>query len=131
MGKRLETLYEWEFRVRTTSRTALAAAVTLAATLTLGSGAQADPNNPVPTRQQVDSASQDVAAKTRDVASIRSSLVIANQRLNDAGLRAEVAAEQYNGAIWRLDVAKKNVTKAQQRSDRARRAVVAQRDDIA
>jgi cell wall-associated NlpC family hydrolase len=109
----------------------LAAAVTLAATVALGSGASADPNDPVPSRGQVDSARHDVANKTRDVASIRSSLVLANQRLEAAGLRAEVAAEQYNGALWKLGVAKRNVTKAEKRSDQARQAVADQRKDIA
>ncbi len=135
MGKRLEALDERESRVLSTPRTGvravLAAAVTVAVTVTLGPAATADHHDPVPTQEQVDRAAGAVADKTRDVAAIRTSLVLANQRLEHASMLAEVAAEKYNAATWHLSEARAEVKKADARAAAAKQAVADQRDDIA
>ena len=135
MGKRLETLDERESRVLSTPRTGvravLAAAVTVAVTVTLGPAATADHHDPVPTQEQVDRAAGAVADKTRDVAEIRTSLLLANQRLEHASMLAEVAAEKYNAAMWHLGEARAEVKKADARAAAAKQAVADQRDDIA
>ncbi|MGI9155382.1 MAG: hypothetical protein ACR2FG_01890, partial [Marmoricola sp.] len=117
--------------MRTTARTVLAVAVTLAATVSVGAGANADPHHPVPSRHQVQSAQQVVNHRAHDVASIRASLALANQRLEQAGLTAEIAAEKYNGALWRLGAAKRAVAKAERRSEAAKQEVADQRQEIA
>ena len=135
MGKRLEATDERESRVLSTPRTGvravLAAAVTVAVTVTLGPAATADHHDPVPTQEQVDRAAGAVADKTRDVAAIRTSLVLANQRLEHASMLAEVAAEKYNAAMWHLSEARAEVKKADARAAAAKQAVADQRDDIA
>jgi hypothetical protein len=135
VGKRLEALDERESRVLSTPRTGvravLAAAVTVAVTVTLGPAATADHHDPVPTQEQVDRAAGAVADKTRDVAAIRTSLVLANQRLEQASMLAEVAAEKYNAAMWHLSEARAEVKKADARAAAAKQAVADQRDDIA
>ena len=109
----------------------LAAAVTVAVTVGLGPAATADRSDPVPTQEQVDRAAGAVADKTRDVAAIRTSLLLANQRLEHASMLAEVAAEKYNAAMWHLDQARAEVKKADARAAAAKQAVADQRDDIA
>ena len=135
MGKRLEATDERESRVLSTPRTGvravLATSVTLAVTVTLGPAATADHRDPVPTQEQVDRAAGAVADKTRDVAAIRASLVLANQRLEHASMLAEVAAEEYNAAMWHLSEARAEVKKADARAAAAKQAVADQRDDIA
>ena len=116
---------------RTRVRAGLAAAVTVAVTVTLGPAATADHHDPVPTQELVDRAAGAVADKTRDVAAIRTSLVLANQRLEHASMLAEVAAEKYNAAMWHLSEARAEVKKADARAAAAKRAVADQRDDIA
>ena len=116
---------------RTGVRAVLAAAVTVAVTVTLGPAATADHHDPVPTQEQVDRAAGAVADKTRDVAAIRASLVLANQRLEQASMLAEVAAEKYNAAMWHLSEARAEVKKADARAAAAKQAVADQRDDIA
>jgi peptidoglycan DL-endopeptidase CwlO len=74
--------------------------------LTLGTSAQADRDKPLPTQAQVDKATAKAAEKAGDVASLQASLAVANARLHAAAERAEVAAEAYNGAMWRLQQAK-------------------------
>ncbi|MGI9155184.1 MAG: C40 family peptidase, partial [Marmoricola sp.] len=53
------------------------------------------------------------------------------QRLEQAGVNAEIAAEKYNGALWRLGVAKRAVLKAERRSEAAKQEVADQRQEIA
>ncbi|HET9500149.1 MAG TPA: C40 family peptidase [Marmoricola sp.] len=83
-----------------------------------------------PSEEQVAAAKARADQKARDVGAIKASLLMANQRLEQAGLRAEQAAEAYNGAMWRLQVAKKNVRKAQADAVEARRTVEEQRRAI-
>lgn len=77
----------------------------MAAVLTVNTSAQADRDKPVPTQAQIDEANAAAAEKAGDVAALRASLAVANARLHSAAERAEVAAEAYNGAMWRLQQA--------------------------
>jgi peptidoglycan DL-endopeptidase CwlO len=116
---------------RTGVRAVLAAAVTVAVTVSFGPAATADHHDPVPTQEQVDRAAGAVADKTRDAAAIQASLLLANQRLEHASMLAEVAAEKYNAAMWHLSEARAEVKKADARAAAAKQAVADQRDDIA
>lgn len=75
--------------------------------LPVGTTARADDHKPVPTQAQVDRAQAVADQKAGDVAALQASLAVANARLHDAAEKAEIAAEAYNGALWRLGQAKK------------------------
>ena len=111
------------------ARLACVLATTLAVTTPLVAAADADPA-PVPTSQQVQHAKQQVQVQKQSVTQIEAALAAANQRLESASVAAESAAEKYNGAMWRLDVARKQSRLAQARSRRAAADVVAQRSGI-
>ncbi len=81
--------------------------------------AQADPEPDTPSRAEVDQARQETAGKKRDVSAVQADLVLANQRLQGAGVRAAQAAEAFNAARWRLSEARKDATAAAQRATRA------------
>ena len=61
----------------------------------------------------MDRARADVATKKQSVAQLEGQLAAANAQLQQAALDASVAAEAYNGAMWRLSEAKKSVRKAE------------------
>ena len=110
---------------------ALAAATTLALTVPLAGVASADPDpKDVPSKAQVDRARAEVASKKQSVAQIEAALAGANARLEQAALDASVAAEAYNGAMWKLAEARKAYRLAQARERRARENVAVQRDGI-
>jgi cell wall-associated NlpC family hydrolase len=122
---------------------ALAAATTLAVTLPVAGVANAAPDprpapthapgkNPgdAPSKAQVDRAKSDVASKKQSVAQIQAALDAAATRMQAASTAAEAAAESYNGAVWRLEEARKATRKARLDSRRAAAAVTAQRDGI-
>jgi cell wall-associated NlpC family hydrolase len=83
-----------------------------------------------PTEGQVAAAERRAEATARDVGAIKASLLLANQRLEAAAVRAAQASEAYNGAKWRLQVAKEEVRKAQAEAGEARRTVEEQRGRI-
>jgi peptidoglycan DL-endopeptidase CwlO len=117
--------------VRPAFRMAMAAATTLALTLPLAEVASADPKpDPVPTQEQVDRARADVASEQHSVDQLESALAAANARLQQAALDASVAAEAYNGAMWRLSEAKRSVRKAEAQEQQARKDVKDQRSGI-
>ena len=117
--------------MRPAFRMAMAAATTLALTLPLAGVASADPKpDPVPTQKQVDRARADVASKRQSVDQLEGALAAANARLQQAALDASVAAEAYNGAMWRLSEAKKSVRKAEAEEQEAKKAVKDQRSGI-
>ena len=117
--------------MRPAFRMALAAATTLALTLPLAGVASADPKpDPVPTQKQVDRARADVATKKQSVAQLEGQLAAANAQLQQAALDASVAAEAYNGAMWRLSEAKKSVRKAEAAELKAKENVKVQRSGI-
>ena len=117
--------------MRPAFRMAMAAATTLALTLPLAGVASADPKpDPVPTQKQVDQARADVASERRSVDQLEGALAAANARLQQAALDASVAAEAYNGAMWRLSEAKKSLRKAEAQEQQAKKDVRDQRSGI-
>ena len=83
-----------------------------------------------PSKKQVDAARGRAAHKADQVRVIKSRLAVANQRLEAAGLAAEQASEAYNGAMWRLQEAKRHYRTARADAERARRTVREQRGRI-
>lgn len=117
--------------MRTSVRTILAA-LTAAAVLTAGVGAaDADPKDPYPSQAKVDAAKQAVAEKAKSVAEIRAALVVAQQQADAANTAAEIASENYNGAVWALKKAEKETRRAQREAAKARAQVSTQREQIA
>lgn len=100
----------------TRTRGVLTAILTTTIVLTIGTSAQADKPKPAPTQAQVDKAKAAADQKAGDVAALQASLAVANARLHAAAERAEMAAEAYNGAMWRLE-------QAQQATNNAKAAV--------
>jgi peptidoglycan DL-endopeptidase CwlO len=91
--------------VRSRTRGVLTAILTVAVVLTMSTSALADEKKPVPSQAQVDKAEAVAAKKAGDVAALQASLAVANANLHAAAVKAEVAAEAYNGAMWRLQQA--------------------------
>ncbi len=117
--------------MRPAFRMAMAVATTVALTLPLAGVASADPKpDPVPTQKQVDRARADVASKRQSVDQLEGALAAANARLQAAALDASIAAEAYNGAMYRLSEAKKAVRKAEAQEKEAKKAVKDQRSGI-
>jgi cell wall-associated NlpC family hydrolase len=90
-----------------------------------GSGGQA-----FPSQDQVDRAKARAERTAHDVGAIKGRLLLANQNLDAANLRAEQASEAYNGAMWRLEQAKEAYRRAKADAARAQRTVASQRDRI-
>ena len=87
-----------------------------------GSG-RAGCRSPSPARATCDGPGQRAARTARDVSVIKARLLLANQRLEQAGVHAEQASEAYNGALWRLQQARQRAREAQAEAARARRTV--------
>ena len=106
---------------------ALAVVSTLALSTPLVGSAVAAPASPhgprLPSEEEVTQAQQDVAAKQASVAQLQNALASAQVRLEETVQQAEVAAERYNGALWRL-------SEAQKQKDRAHRAAVQRADEV-
>jgi cell wall-associated NlpC family hydrolase len=105
-----------------------------AAVLSLGlvagclvTSAQADPRQPIPSKQDVANAQQAVTSKQGQVRQIRQQLAAANAKLQQASDAAEIAAEAYNGARYEAQQARKAATAAQQAADQAAAAQAQQR----
>ncbi len=90
----------------------------------------ADRTDPVPSQQQVDRAKSAVAEKERSVKGMEAALNAAAARLESAVTQAEIAAEAYNGALWRLSEARKATDLALARSAQAAQDVEDQRSGI-
>jgi len=105
--------------------------VTTTIVLTIGTSAQADKPKPGPTQAQVDKAKAVAEQKAGDVAALQASLAVANARLHAAAERAEIAAEAYNGAMWRLQQAQQATTDAKAAVADALAHVAEQRAGIA
>ena len=117
--------------VRLATAAATTVAVTLALTVSLAGAASADPKlKPVPSQAQVDRARAEVADKRQSVEQMESQLAAANGRLAQAVLDASIAAEAYNGAMWRLSEARKAYRVAQAQESQAKVAVAQQRSGI-
>src|SRR5689334_11448313 len=83
-----------------------------------------------PSQDQVDRARARAEQKAHDVGAIKARLLMANQRLDAANLRAEQASEAYNGAMWHLEQAKQAYRQARADAAHARRTVASQRNRI-
>jgi peptidoglycan DL-endopeptidase CwlO len=93
--------------------------------------AHADPTPPVfPSQSAVDAARQAAAAKAAEVAAIERRLAGANDRLEALGREAGRAAEAYNGAIYRLELAKAEAAAAATHAAGAQQTVEGQRRQI-
>ncbi|MGZ4582176.1 MAG: hypothetical protein ACXVXG_16210, partial [Nocardioidaceae bacterium] len=118
-------------------RLLVASSVAVGLCLSFSPSAQADHgshgkhDHAYPSKAQVDAAKARAAQKARDVGSIKASLLLANQRLETAQTVAEQASEAYNGAMWRLQVARQKLRTAEKDAARARHNVSKQRDAIA
>ncbi len=117
--------------MRTDIRAAGTGLVTLALIGTLNGIAVADPKDPLPSKSQVDTANANLRNKARDVAEIRADLAVANSHLRAAAEQAEVAAEAYNAARWRLAEAKRATAAAKAAATAANRRVQDQAAGIA
>jgi peptidoglycan DL-endopeptidase CwlO len=109
---------------------AVCAATAPAAVADKGEGSGTAPV-PYPTKAQVDAARQAVVDRTRDVASIKAALAVAQNQLDQASVTAEVAAEAYNGARWKLHLANQRLRAARRDAAAARATVADQRQTIA
>ena len=109
-------------------RCVFAAGVAAALCLGVAPSAVADKGDrAIPSKEEVAAAKAHADETARDVGAIKASLLMANQRLEQAAVRAEQASEAYNGAMWRLEVAKEAARTAQAEAVEARRAVEQQR----
>lgn len=84
----------------------------------------------VPSEAQVGRARATVAQKQQKVAQLEAALVAATVRMETASIQAAMAAESYNGAMWRLDEARKASRAAAERSRQAALDVERQRSGI-
>ena len=110
-------------------RAGLASAVALSAVLGIAGVALAD--DPYPSKQQVQQAKDNVTTQQGSLAAVRKQLAAAEAAANAAGEQAEIAAERYNGALWKLGLAKKAAQKASAQAAAARKRVTDQRAGIA
>ena len=117
--------------MRTRTRGVLTVALTMGVVVTLGPAALADEHRAVPSQAQVDAAEAKAEKKAGDVAALQASLAVANIRLHDAAEKAEIAAEAYNGARWRLSVAEEATAQAKAEVADALAHVAEQRAGIA
>jgi cell wall-associated NlpC family hydrolase len=117
--------------VRSRTRGVLTAILAMAAVLSVGTPVQADEHQPIPTQAQVDKAKATAAQKAGDVAALEASLAVANSRLQAAADKAEIAAEAYNGAMWRLQQAQQATADAKAAAADALAHVAEQRAGIA
>lgn len=91
----------------------------------------AAPDDPAfPTKDQVAAAEQRAEDKARDVGAIKASLMMANQQVQQAEIAEAQAWESYNGAMWELDEAKKQVRAARAEAKAARATVAKQGEAI-
>lgn len=106
--------------------------VTASLTLTLTPATvSAQPHDPAyPSQAEVDRAREVAAARAGDVARIKTALVLANRRLEAASRDAEIAVEAYNGAMWRLEEAKRELADAEQAAREAHAQLATQREAV-
>ena len=83
-----------------------------------------------PSQDEVERAKARAVRTAHDVGAIKGRLLLANQSLDQANLRAEQASEAYNGAMWRLEQAKAAYRQARQDVAQAQASVAEQRNRI-
>jgi len=112
-------------------RVLVAATAAAALCLSVTPSAVADKDDRAfPSKGRVAAAKDRAEQKARDVGAIKALLLMANQRLEQAAVRAAQASEAYNGAMWRLQLAKEDVQTAKAEAQKAREAVADQRSAI-
>ncbi|MGN6161538.1 MAG: C40 family peptidase [Marmoricola sp.] len=116
-------------RIKMRSGAAVLAVLATVVTTTVAAEA-ATSRHPYPSQQQVDHARADVQKKLKGVKAIEQALLQAQNAAQDANTRAEIAAEAYNGAMWKLSVAKTSAHKATAAAEAAKQRVAEQRDNI-
>ena len=93
--------------------------------------AQADPKPPViPSQSAVDAAKKAAADKAAQVAAIEQQLAGANDRLEELGRVSGRAAEAYNGAVYKLQLAKTEAATAADRAAKAQQTLAEQSRQI-
>lgn len=118
-------------RMRLKMRSGAAAVAAFATIVTSAVAAQAAiGHDPFPSQQQVERAQAQVGAKLKGVKAIEAALANAESAAQRANTRAEVAAEAYNGAMWRLSLAQAAKRQAVAAAKAASQRVADQRDNI-
>jgi len=93
--------------------------------------AQADPKPPViPSQSAVDAAKKAAADKAAQVAAIEQQLAGANDTLEELGRVSGRAAEAYNGAVYKLQLAKTEAATAADRAAKAQQTLAEQSRQI-
>src|SRR5690242_4273795 len=93
--------------------------------------AQAKPKPPViPSQAAVDRAKEAAADKAGQVQAIEQQLAAAEARLEQLGIQSGIADEAYNGAVYRLEQAKKDAAAAADRAAKAQKSLTTQRQQI-
>ncbi|MET7277983.1 C40 family peptidase [Kribbella sp. NPDC005582] len=93
--------------------------------------AQAKPKPPViPSQAAVDRAKEAAADKAGQVKAIEQQLAAAEARLEQLGIQSGIADEAYNGAVYRLQQAKKDAAQAADRAAKAEKTLNTQRQQI-
>ena len=113
-------------------RSGAAAIAVLATVVTSTVAAQADTSGhgPYPSQQQVDRAQAQVQQKLKGVKAIERALSQAQNAAQAANTQAEIAAEAYNGAMWKLGLAQDASRRATEAAKVAQKRVSDQRDNI-
>ncbi|MFI5730118.1 C40 family peptidase [Kribbella sp. NPDC051587] len=93
--------------------------------------AQAKPKPPViPSQAAVDRAKKAASDKAGQVKAIEQQLAAAEARLEQLGIQSGIADEAYNGAVYRLQQAKKDAATAADRAAKAEKSLTTQRQQI-
>ncbi|MFG1621454.1 C40 family peptidase [Kribbella sp. NPDC049227] len=91
----------------------------------------AKPKPPViPSKAAVEKAKQAAAAKAGQVAGIEQQLSAASARLEQLGVASGIADEAYNGAVYKLQLAKTEAAAAAARAAKAQKTLTTQRQQI-
>ena len=99
-------------------------------TSTVAAQAATSGHSPYPSQQQVDRARAKVDQKLKGVKAIEAALARAEAAAENANTKAEIAAEAYNGAMWKLSIAKQQSQQASAAAKAAAKRVADQRDNI-
>ncbi len=106
-------------------------AVCLAGSMAVVPAAAAKPKPPViPSKAAVERAKQAAGAKATQVAAIENQLAAANARLEQLGVASGIADEAYNGAVYKLQLAKTDAAQAAARAAKALKTLATQRQQI-
>ena len=113
------------------NNTRVGSAIALALVGVLGVGGAALADGGYPTQSQVDQARQHVTDTKTSLKAARAAFARTQAAAAKAEQQAEIASEAYNGAMWRLSLARTAATKAAKAAKAAQARVQEQRDGIA